>query len=255
MKPKQIIQQIIWFPWTLWCGLVIGVLMFMAFPVLVIAVISRNEKWIRAVHYLPPFVARIVLFLWGIRIKEIGKDLAVTDGQSVFISNHTSYLDGIIAGAVIHNFLKFLGKGEILTWPVLGYLLKHLYVAVWRDDKQHRAWSMAEMKEKLKTGASFFICPEGTCNTTTDFFTHFHSGAYRLAIDNKLPLVPLTFIGAGQLFPRNGLMIKPGKITVYWHPAIDTSQLTADDVDALKVQTIEIMRKNLLLHFPGGKYL
>lgn len=189
--------------------------------------------------------------LWGIRLEIHGTEFIEPNAQLIYISNHTSYLDGLVACAVIPNFLKFLGKGEILNWPVLGYLMKHLYVPVWREDSKHRAWSMEEMNAKLKTGASFYICPEGTCNTTPELLTHFHSGAHRLAIDNHLSIVPLTFINARYLFPRKGLMIKPGKVTVYWHKAISTTGLTHADTENLKQQTMDILRADLLKHYPG----
>lgn len=247
-------QQIMWFPWTLWCGLVFGIVLIVAFPVLFFVVISKNEKWIHDLHYLPPIASRIVLFLWGIRIKIKNREFIEGEKQLIYISNHTSYLDGIIASAIIPNFLKFLGKAELLNWPVLGFLIKHLYVPVWRDDKEQRARSMVQMHEKLKTGASFFLCPEGTCNTTPELLTHFQGGAFRLAIDNRLPLVPLTIIGTRYLFPRKGLMIKPGKVIVYWHAGLNSYELDSNDVDALKFQALDTIRQDLLRHYPSGVY-
>lgn len=254
MTTRQAIQQIIWLPWTLWCALVFAVALVIAFPVVVIVVLSRNEKWIYKLHFVPPVFARAILFLWGIKIEEVNRQLSEPHRQTIFVSNHMSYLDGIVAAAVIPNFTKYLGKAEILDWPVLGYIMKHLYVAVQRDDEADRQRSMIDMTEKLKTGASFFICPEGTCNTTPQLLKYFHGGAFRLAIDNNLPLVPFTFIGTHLRFPRKGLMLHPGKVVVYWHKPIDTSVFTKADVEALKTTVRVIMQNDLLAHFPEGKY-
>ena len=172
----------------------------------------------------------------------------------IYVSNHMSYLDAFIAGATIPNFLKYLGKAEILAWPGLGYLLKKFYVPVWRDDPEHRHRSMEQMNEKLKTGASFFICPEGTCNTTPELLKYFHKGAFRLAIHNQIPVVPLTFVGAADLFPRNGFMLRPGTITVYWSQPISIQGLTDADAAMLREQCMHIIRGNLLKHYPAGQY-
>ncbi len=254
MTFKQAKQQFIWLPWTLWCALVFAVALAIAFPVLVFVVLSKNQWLLYKLHFLVSSFARVILFLWGIRINEVNPELREPKQQTIFISNHMSYLDGIIAAAIIPNYIKYLGKAEILEWPVLGYVMKHMYVAVQRDDEDDRQRSMLEMTEKLKTGASFFICPEGTCNTTEDLLKYFHSGAFRLAIDNRLPLVPLTFIGTHILYPRYGLMLKPGTITVYWNRPIDTSAYTMASVEKLKIHTQQIMRTHLLKHFPEAKY-
>lgn len=245
---KRVAAQILWFPWTVWCGLTFVVALLLAFPVLVAGVMSRNEKFLKILHYIPLGIARTMLFLWGIRIELREEKPCALPRQSVYISNHTSYLDALVAGALIRDYIKFLGKGEILYWPVLGYLLKHLYVPVWRDDSEHRAWSMEQMKEKVRTGASFFICPEGTCNTTPQLLKHFHSGAFRLAIECQIPLVIFTIVDAARLFPRKGLMIRPGKLIVYRHPPIDTSGMKEADVEKLKSRAIDIITADLMKH-------
>lgn len=254
MNTKQIVEQILWFPWTLWCIVVFGVAMGIAFPMMVFIVMSKNEKWLYQAHFLPPKFARFVLLLWGIRVVQHNREVSQPDTQTIFVSNHRSYLDGIVASAVIPNFSKFLGKAEILSWPVLGYIMKHLYVAVQRDDEQDRQRSMNEMREKLKTGASFFICPEGTCNTTPELLKYFHHGAFRLAIENKLPLVPLTFVNTGNIFPRHGLMLRPGTVHVYWHEPIETANMQINVIEQLEEKTKLVMRGDLLKHYLSGKY-
>ncbi|MBL7778490.1 MAG: 1-acyl-sn-glycerol-3-phosphate acyltransferase [Chitinophagales bacterium] len=254
MNTKQIVEQILWFPWTLWCVVVFGVAMAIAFPIMVLIVASKNEKWLYHAHFLPPKFARAVLLLWGVRMVQHNCEVSQPDTQTIFVSNHRSYLDGIVASAIIPNFSKFLGKAEILSWPVLGYIMKHLYVSVQREDEQDRQRSMNEMREKLKTGASFFICPEGTCNTTPALLKYFHHGAFRLAIENKLPLVPLTFVNTGNIFPRHGLMLKPGTVHVYWHEPIETTAIDLTELEQLEKTTKATLMSDLLKHYPSGKY-
>ncbi len=205
-------------------------------------------------HRLPEKVARVTLFLWGIRVEEVNADRIPTERQCVFSTNHRSYLDALLVGSYIPNFKKFLGKAEILNYPVLGFLLKKLYVPVRRDDKEHRKWSMSAMKEKLGTGASMVILPEGTCNTTDNLLKHFHDGAFRLAIYAQIPLVVGTIINAGELMPRSLTYIRPGKIRIYWEEPIETQGMTESDESDLKEKAKDLMLVHLQKHYPNGYF-
>jgi 1-acyl-sn-glycerol-3-phosphate acyltransferase len=246
MKANNPITQILWLPWTLWCTLLFVLVVAIMLPFLFIIVWINNDKLTRWAHYVPSYLSRMLLVMWGVRLQIVGKELMKPEDQLIYISNHMSYLDAFVAAAAIPNFVKYLGKAEILAWPGLGYLLKKFYVPVKRDDPENRHWSMEQMNEKLKTGASFFICPEGTCNTSGELLKYFHKGAFRLAIENKIPIVPLTFIGTANLFPRSGFMLRPGKIIVYWHQAIPTSNMSEDDIDALVSTCTDIMKHHLI---------
>lgn len=256
MTHKQIWTQIVWLPWTVWCTIVFFTLVFCLFPFLVAVVIINYPPLIRWAHFVPPWCARLVLFLWGIRIKRMGNFDAINpEHQYIFVANHRSYLDALISASSTYNFVKFLGKAEILHWPVLGYLLNKFYVPVWRDDKEHRQWSMQQMQQKLETGASFYIFPEGTCNTEKTLLKHFHSGAFRLAIQNQLPIAPLTFIGTAEHFPRHGYMLIPGTVYVYYHTPISTNGMQIEThLHPLIDEVKQIMTADLLIHYPKGSY-
>lgn len=241
--------------WAVWCAIVFGVLIAVLFPILILAVLSGSERIIRAAHFVPTRLARVALFLWGIRVEIRGREYIDAKGQYVYISNHRSLMDAVIAGAVIPNYVKFLGKAEMLQWPVLGYLLDKFYVAVQRQDSADRAKSMQIMEEKIKTGCSFFICPESTCNTTTAFLTRFYNGAFRLSADTGVPLVPLTFVGSGERWPRRGRqLIHPGRLIVYYHPSIPASEFQGDRLVAGREKVENIIRADLLRHYPSGSY-
>ena len=241
--------------WAAWCFIVFVMLCLILFPVLFLAVLSGNDRIIRAAHFVPTRLARVALWLWGIRVEIMGRDLIDPHGQYVYVSNHRSLLDAVIAGAVIPNYVKFLGKAEMLQWPVLGYLLNKFYVPVQRSDATDRARSMQIMEEKIKTGCSFFICPESTCNTTPEFLTRFYNGAFRLSADTGVPLVPLTFVGSGDRWPRKGIqLIHPGRLIVYWHHPILASEFQGDKLSDGREKVESIIRIDLLMHYPAGHY-
>ena len=250
----SILYKIFLLCWAAWCIFVFIVLCLVLLPILVIAVLSRSERLLYAAHFAPTRLARVCLFLFGIRLEIKNQEYIDPRGQYIYISNHRSLLDAVIAGAAIPNYVKFLGKSEMLKWPVLGYLLDKFYVPVQRHDKADRTQSLKLMEEKLKSGCSFFICPEGSCNTTDQFFTHFYNGAFKVSADTGIPLVPLTFVGSAQRWPRKEPRIYPGKLIVYWHAPIAASAFEGDDLEIGKGKVIAMMREDLIRHYPSGKY-
>jgi 1-acyl-sn-glycerol-3-phosphate acyltransferase len=251
----NIIKLILLSIWAVWCIIIFILLCLILFPVLVLAVLSRSDRIIRAAHFVPTGLARVALFLWGIRLEIRGRELMDRRGQYIYISNHRSLLDAVIAGAVIPNYLKFLGKAEMLRWPVLGYLLSRFYVPVQRQDSADRVKSMRIMEEKIKTGCSFFICPESTCNTTGELLTRFYTGAFRLSADTGVPLVPLTFIGSADRWPRRGVrLISPGKVIVYWHGAMPSAEFAGERLTAGIEKVESLIRADLIRHYPSGHY-
>ena len=240
--------------WAVWCFIVFVVLCLILFPVLFLAVISGSVRLVHAAHFAPTRLARVALFLWGVRLEIRGREFIDPDGQYIYVSNHRSLLDAVIAGAVIPNFVKFLGKAEMLRWPVLGYLLDKFYVPVQRHDATDRARSMQAMENKISTGCSFFICPESTCNTTSAFLTRFYNGAFRLSAETGVPLVPLTFVGSGDRWPRGQLFIHPGRLIVYLHKPIPATEFQGEKLIAGREKVESIICADLLIHYPSGSY-
>lgn len=240
--------------WTTWCIAVFVTLCTILFPILLFAVLTGSNPLIRAAHFAPTRLARVALFLWGVRLEIVNPEMIDPNGQYIYISNHRSLLDAVVAGAVIPNYLKFLGKAEMLQWPVLGYLLNKFYVPVQRQDKDDRARSMTLMEEKINTGCSFYICPESSCNTTDELLTRFYNGAFRLSAHTDVALVPLTFIGSALRWPRNEIRIHPGKLIVYWHEPMPAAEFKGDNLNKGREKAAAIIRTNLLKHYPSGNY-
>ena len=226
----------------------------MAFPIIYLFVASGNKNLLYKVHFLPPHISTIVLFLWGVTIIEHNKEKVDSNRQMIFVGNHRSYLDALISGSVIKNYKKYIGKAEVLKWPVLGFLLKNLYIPVHREDKNHRAWSMEQLYVKAKEGASIVVFPEGTSNNTASLLKHFHDGAFRLAIPTKLPIMVMTIIGAGEVWNRNIYLLKPGTIHVYWSTPIEmTNYIDIEkDMENLKRSVKQEMLIHLEKHYPKG---
>ena len=203
-------------------------------------------------HYTPVWFSHIVLFLMGIQVKVHNISLLDKNKQYILIGNHMSYLDALISAVASKNYKKYIGKAEVLKYPVIGYLLKKLYVPVQRNQKQSRKWSMEAMFKHLQDGASMVIFPEGTCNTTTALLKDFKDGAFSLSVQLKIPLAVSTIVGAAELMPRNFLLIRPGVINVYWNTILNPDKYSLDNLAQMKQDTKNEMIPILTKAFPNG---
>ncbi|TAH43233.1 MAG: 1-acyl-sn-glycerol-3-phosphate acyltransferase [Bacteroidetes bacterium] len=191
--------------------------------------------------------ARILFISFGIRLRVKNKSLLENDKVYVFAANHRSMLDIPAYALACNHTFRFLAKAELMKIPVLGYIIRQLYISVDRKNKAARSKSMENMHRSLQQGISVFICPEGTRNKTENLLLNFHDGAFRLAISAQVPLAVLTILNSGKLLsPKRPIELKPGIIECVWSAPIDTKGMTEDDIPHLKEIVIKLMEKELL---------
>lgn len=248
----KLAEKLFIYLWTFWAGIVFFTLLTLCLPIIAIPVWLRNEKLKVSAWQVVRYAGKLILFLWGIKLEIRNKHLMDANGQYIYTPNHRSYLDAVVVGSSIPNQIKYLGKAEILNWPVLGFIVKHYHIPVQRNNAGSRHLSLGQMNELVKSGASLGIFPEGTCNTTKNLLKEFHEGAFKIAVPNKIPIVPITVVGTGELMPRNSILLKPGKVILYWHKSIETSTLNESDIPQLSTQVQQILITDLKQHYPNG---
>jgi 1-acyl-sn-glycerol-3-phosphate acyltransferase len=159
----------------------------------------------------------------------------------IYVSNHTSFLDIPGVRLLIPGEFRPIAKKELLKIPVFGFIVRAATVVVDRSSAQSRKQSMEKLREILKGGISILVFAEGTQNRTKEILQPFKDGAFRIAIDSQLPIVPLVVVGAGPLMRPGTLTIKPGKINVVAGKPIPVEGLTTDDVQTLKQKVFDTM--------------
>jgi 1-acyl-sn-glycerol-3-phosphate acyltransferase len=145
--------------------------------------------------------------------------------------------------------IVFMGKIEILTYPLLKTYFKHLHVPVDRSDKRQAAQAMLMAKSRLQEGWSIVIFPEGGIpdNLAPDL-ADFKPGAFVMAQKNRVPIIPISLINHYRLLsePQN---IKgsahPGTSNVFIHPYIDVNKIQERDIDSLMQETRLLIRSKL----------
>lgn len=208
--------------------------------------IKKEKAPFIAHHYISRTWAGTILILFGIRTVVKNRELLDPKATYVFIANHLSQLDIPAYAVATKHPIRFLAKSELTKLPLMGYIIKRLYVSVDRKDKAARARSMENMIASLQEGISVFICPEGTRNKTNEPLLPFHDGAFRLAIQSQLPLACMVIKNTDKLLsPLRPIELSPGAITCEWCKPFPTKGMNIDDLPALKAAVVEEMTKHL----------
>lgn len=164
--------------------------------------------------------AKCVCFIWGVKVKVKGQENIDKNTSYVFVANHQSAFDiWVIYGYLNHNF-KWLMKKGLRKVFMVGYACYkggHVFV----DDKSIAGIkeTIAGAEERLKDGMSVVIFPEGS-RTRDGHMQPFKRGAFMLASEFKLPVVPITIDGAYKAMPRTTYNVTPTTITMTIHKPI-----------------------------------
>jgi 1-acyl-sn-glycerol-3-phosphate acyltransferase len=152
-------------------------------------------------------IARTVLALTGIRVNVTGRE-NLPKGNAVILFNHTSYMDAVVIASVLPGAPAFVAKKEFESQPFAGAFMRRLGVAfVERFDASASLADADKISDMAKEGRLFVFFPEGTFTRRTGLMG-FYMGAFKVAADAKLPVVPgalrgvRTLLRGDQWFPR-----------------------------------------------------
>ena len=216
MKPLYIIYQyLIAFPLIIVVTLFTAIFTILCFP-------WKNGKAPRAVQV---FWSRSVLWLLLIPIKVTGQENVDPKQSYVFVANHQSFLDVFAVYGWLPNNFKWLMKKEIRKVPFVGTacaVAGHIFVD--RSNPRAALQSMDHIKKELVDGISTVIFPEGT-RTKTGEMGRFKQGAFKIAMDMGLPVVPLSLSGFFKAMPSGQAFANPrARVSLHIGKPIDISQ-------------------------------
>jgi len=205
-------------------------------------------------------VGYFFLYIWSwifskltfIRYEFRGREKLVPGKAYIYVSNHTSFLDLPGIRMTIPGQFRPLAKKELLKIPIFGWIARNATIIVDRSSSQSRKKSIDHLKSSLTSGISILLFAEGTQNRTKEVLQPFHDGAFRIAVDTQQPIVPMVVIGAGKLMPPGTINLRPGKIIILVDHEVQTTGLTADDVQTLKQQTFDRMKSLILNNQPDN---
>jgi len=218
--------------WKAWGLVVVYVPIIILSPLLMILIATDHLK---AFWRIERLWAKWILLALGIfPVKMPGSADYDPDKQYIVVANHTSMLDIPFLLSVLKFPLTFIGKKELERYPVFGYFYRKTNVLVNRSSLESRRKVYDEVRRFIRKGFSIAVFAEGGVPTTDVILAPFKSGAFRMAIEHKLPILPVVLYDNKRRLPYAVLKGGPGKARYKILPAISTEGLTMDDMDDLK---------------------
>lgn len=172
----------------------------------------------------------------------------------VICANHSSYLDIVHMYSIGLHFFLFMGKYELLRWPLVGMFFKRMNIAVNRGSRTEAAKALMKAARSIDKGICVSLFPEGTIPHTAPRMKHFKDGAFKLAIEKQVPIVPVTFLDHWKLFGDPADLLSrghPGFAHVVRHPFIETKGMTEADLDGLRRQVFDAIEAPLRKYAPA----
>ncbi len=165
----------------------------------------------------------------------------------MFVANHTSMTDIMLMFYTTKNPFVFVGKKELARIPLFGYIYKRTCILVDRGNPKSRVEVFKRAQTRLNEGLSVCIFPEGGVpDDLSVLLDEFKDGAFRLAIEHKIPIASMTFHDNKKRFPYSFFIGSPGRMRAKVHKLIPTENLTLENRKELKNKTREVILEELL---------
>lgn len=228
--------------------------LFILFPIIILAtLIIGTLAIIIAVVYSPKFAstyfagswARVNAYSTPMFISVYGKENINKATSYVVMPNHQSLYDILVIYGWLGIPIKWVIKMELRKVPMLGLVcekLGHIYLD--RSNKEKAIKTLKEAKNNLTDGSSVVIFPEGS-RSTNDELLPLKKGAFKLAFDLGIPILPVTIMGTRKVLPTETFAILPGKVKMIIHKPIDINNYKADEIDKLMAKVAETVGKPL----------
>jgi 1-acyl-sn-glycerol-3-phosphate acyltransferase len=240
-----IIKKVLWALWRIWFYILMGVPIIILSPILILSILS--EKTYRQFFIIARLWAKIILIGMGFYYK-IEREQEMERGKSyMLVANHTSMTDIMLMLVVSKNPFVFVGKKELAKIPIFGFFYKRTSILVDRGSSKSRFEVFKRAQHRLNQGLSICIFPEGGVpEDQSILLDEFKDGAFRLAIEHEIPIVPMTFADNKKRFSFNFFSGSPGRMRVKVHPFVSTEGLTLDDKKELKDKVWNIIHAQLI---------
>ena len=190
-----------------------------------------DGSWRRAVNLAISTWGEVGSALAGVDVRVEGEEHLWSHRPAVFIFNHQSGIDMLLLCRLLRRDIVGVAKQEVRRNPIFGpaFALAGT-VFIDRSSRGQAAEAMRPAIDALRAGLSVVIAPEGT-RSATPRLGRFKKGAFHLAMQAGVPIVPIVFRNALDALPKHALFVRPATVDVVVHPPISTAGWTAETLD------------------------
>jgi 1-acyl-sn-glycerol-3-phosphate acyltransferase len=172
--------------------------------------------------------SRLILWTTGVKVRVEGLEQLDPTRSYVFAANHQSIYDIPIVFASLPFQVRIIAKASLGKIPFMGWHLQRTgHVLV--DRARAGPGTVKKMARLVTKGHSLIVFPEGT-RSTDGVVAPFKGGSFVIALDAKLPIVPLTIVGSRAIMFKGEMMVRPGDVTLVVHAPIETACVPREEV-------------------------
>jgi 1-acyl-sn-glycerol-3-phosphate acyltransferase len=169
-------------------------------------------------------------------VKVVGSEKLDRKQSYVFVSNHQGAFDIFLFYGHIGQRIKWVMKKSLRKIPFVGLACEKAgFIFVDSSSRQAAARTIEDAEARLKNGNSIIIFPEGT-RSKTGQMGKFKKGAYQMAIDLHLPIVPVTVNGTFEVMPSGSFLLNPHRLEMIVHEPVTTEGIELTDIREAAVQ-------------------
>ena len=213
--------------------------MLTALTTIVMCGIGNHRFW----GYIPgKYWSKIMCALAFVTVEVKGNEYLNPNQSYIFAANHQSLYDVFLIYGWIGFSFKWIMKKELRKIPFVGSACKaagHIFMD--RENPIKALHSIENAKKILSQGVSLAIFPEGS-RTRTGNIGKFKRGAFQIAKDVQLPIVPVTIDGGYTIMPFSRIYPVPGKLTLTIHPPVSFSPASHDE----ELKMIDTIRNTII---------
>ncbi len=179
----------------------------------------------------------LAAFIAGVKLDVTGKKNLWAQRPVVVVFNHQSKADVMILAKLMRRDMAGIGKQEIKNSPIIGKVMEYAgTVFIDRKNSASAIEAMAPLVDVIQNeGKSVAIAPEGTRSLSPKLLP-FKKGAFHLALQAGVPVLPIIIHNAGDVAPKNEFIMRPATVKVDVLPPVDTSDWTVENMDAQVAQ-------------------
>ena len=191
---------------------------------------------------------RVIIRLAGIRLTVIGEERVPKDTPVLYIGNHRSYFDIVLTYARCPGRTGYIAKKEMERYPLLSNWMKYLHcLFLDRKDIKQGLKTILTAIEKIKSGISICIFPEGTRNKNQDEseLLPFHEGSFKIASKTGCPIVPIAMNNTAEIFEAHFPKVKPCHVVIEYCAPVYVKDLDRDAQKHLGTYTRNIIQETI----------
>lgn len=238
------IKIIFWLVWRVWFYILMAIPILIMFPFLVASILT--ESGYPYFFKMARIWSKFILFGMGFYYKVDRTQMLQPNKSYVIVANHTSMADIMLMLATIKNPFVFVGKKELAKIPLFGFFYKRTCILVDRNCTKSKRGVFDQAQDRINQGLSICIFPEGGVpNDESVLLDKFKDGAFRLAIEHQIPIVPVTLGDNKKRFSYTIFSGSPGIMRVRVHPFIETFGLKMPEKNSIREQAWKTIHRQL----------